>query len=471
MEIEEYLERMLDRYKLWLDNKKPLTKEEAAFEYLKRNPYFIETVFYYENHLRSYSNYENDDKQLFEVMKIRDHMYTLLSKVFLYTGSDISDKYRVYEEDNTNDLNLANFLSFDRSNLKDGEYSYDYSRIYLPYPSMPSEHKYHGASNSVKKEYPVDSGQLLKDIEQKRWLSHLLPSLYLKINPFYSSDRLKSDLTKVLSIISNDDAVEYIEPKPTYSKLINEIRDSNELNSAAKTIIIEKLEASIDEEYAKTNVHWKRYYQYAIPEILINEDATEFKSFTAPTFGSESKIPIVSLIIYDLQKIFKLKAPELKKLLKERFTEYEFTTKYELHRYFASSGAKDGYSSTVYAKEFNKTRTREVVKRINGGYLDFIYPEESITEHFNLVKQEGLKDRKQRFKNVPEEELENAQEKFWQELKDYHKYGGHIADISAMGVVGVRDFSTKEYREWSKAAFDSLDNTKTNKYIFSILLL
>ena len=109
MEIEEYLDLMFDRYKLWLDKKKPLTKEEAAFEYLKRNPYFIETVLFHENHLRFYSNYKDDDKQLLEVMKIRDHMYTLLSKVFLYTGSDISNKYRVHEEDNTNDNNLANF--------------------------------------------------------------------------------------------------------------------------------------------------------------------------------------------------------------------------------------------------------------------------------------------------------------------------------------------------------------------------
>ena len=431
MEIEEYLELMFDRYKLWLDKKKPLTKEEAAFEYLKRNPYFIETVLFHENHLRSYPNYKNDDKQLFEVMKIRDHMYTLLSKIFLYTGSDISDKYRVYEEDNTNDINLANFLSFDRLNLKDEEYSYDYSRIYLPYPSMQSEHKYHGASNSVKKEYPVDSGQLLRDIEQKRWLSHLLPSLYLKINPFYSSDRLKSDLSKVLNIISNRDAVE-------------------------------------DEE---VNGDWKRYYQYAIPEILINENTTEFKSFTAPGFGDESKIPIISLMIYDLQRIFKLEAPELEKLLIERFTKYEFETKYKLHKYFAKSGVNDGYSSTVYAKEFNKTRTKEVVKRINGGYLDFIYPEESITEHFNLMQREGIKEHKQKFENVPEEELSYVKENFWKELKDHHKSGEHIADIFSMGIVSVRDFTTVEYREWSKAAFASLDDTKTNKYIFSILLL
>ncbi|MEA3521355.1 MAG: hypothetical protein U9R50_00105 [Campylobacterota bacterium] len=428
MENEQYLDLMFERYKLWLDKSKPLTKEEAAFEYLKRNPYFIETILFHENHLRAYPNYKSDDKQMFEVMRIKHHMYALLSKIFLYTGSDIANKYRVYEEDKTNDMNLANFLSFDKSNLEDEGYPYDYSGIYYPQPSMQSENKSYKTSNSVKKQYPVDSGALLKDIEQERWLSHLLPSLFLNINPFYSSDRLKSDLAKLLSIISNDEAVETEE---------------------------------VDGD-------WKRYYQYAIPEILINEDATEFESFAAPKFTSD--ISTVSLMMYDLRYMFHFKAPELENLLLEKFSTHEYA-KYKIDKYFDSSGASDCYSSIVYAKEFNKTRTREVRKRINGGYLDFIYPKESIIAHFRLVQKEGLKEFEKHFEDVPEEEPSITKDKFWEALKTHHKSREHIADIYAMGIVNVRDFTADEYREWSADIHNLLKETKTSKNIFSILLL
>ncbi|MEA3371885.1 MAG: hypothetical protein U9Q40_11150 [Campylobacterota bacterium] len=42
---EDFLEKMVDRYKSWM--KDGLTAETAAFEYLKRNPYFIEVVNFF----------------------------------------------------------------------------------------------------------------------------------------------------------------------------------------------------------------------------------------------------------------------------------------------------------------------------------------------------------------------------------------------------------------------------------------
>ena len=426
MKKEQFLKKMLYRYKKWL--KDPISKEEAAFEYLKRNPYFILTVLHYKKHFQDYPNYKTDDKHLYNVMLIKDHMYRILSKVFLYTGSDIANKYSLYVKDNTNDSNLANYLSFDSSATKDEEYHYSYSSIYDPYPIERDAGKLYEESNRVKKEYSVNSAKLLGDIEDERWLSHLLPSLYLKINPFYSSNRLKSDLSKVISVISK-----------------NEVIESDE-----------KVEG------------WMKYAQYAIPEILINEDRKDFKSFDSPSFTTLSSA--ISLMVYDLQKIFKLNAQELETLLKEEFTESEYN-QYKLDKYFTSSGASDGYSGTVFEKEFNTTRRKEVVKRINGGYLNYIYPPESIQAHFDLVQKEGLVGREHNFEGILGDELTDAQNKFWQEFKEYNKSGDYISDIFSLGIVSVQDFSTDEYKDLSEAVFSIVEKADKNELTCSILLL
>ena len=193
MTLNKYQRDMLRKYRRWLNNT-PFTKEVAAFEYMKRNPYFISIVY----------GCECDSQ----------HYRQLLQQVFLYTSFDIlangSLEYGTLKR--TKEEHFKEYDGMMAEYYYTGEHYY-YSKIYTEdidqYDSDVEEGfiKLSKSALNAKKENPIDMSMYYKNGTNLRWLEHLLPSLYIKINPYIKQEDLKLALGTLIKQIDKGTAI------------------------------------------------------------------------------------------------------------------------------------------------------------------------------------------------------------------------------------------------------------------------
>lgn len=324
MEISEYMDKMFQKYENWINNPKDFTPEVAAFEYLKRNPYFIEVTYFFNKQIEEVRD-NRDAKQ--ELTFLLEQMRLTFRRLFLYSGIDIVNLHNVYTGGNTAFHTESHSLAY---TLKTSEFPkkdqhYNYSDIYFTYTS-----KAPGDSGEMyKREHVIDLDMMLGDKHRERWLEHLKPSLYLKINPYHSQEQLKSDLAKVLHLIRED------------------------------------------------------YPEYATSEFMINEHGKYEGSFRTPTIQPINSI--CALILYDLKNIFHISNPQkIQDLLIQRFKRETYNNNF--NKFFRSSKRSNGHQ--LIFKTVHKTNIEEVQERINGKYLNYIYSESVVDAHIEMIRNE-----------------------------------------------------------------------------------
>ena len=149
------------------------------------------------------------------------------------------------------------------------------------------------SSNDFKKEHYVDMDRILQKNGVERWLEHLKPSVYIKINPFHSVKSLKSDLQALMAMITENE---------------------------------------------------KDLADFASSEILMNELGKHESSFRTPTFN---KIPsLKKLVLYDLHRIFQLEGKHIKQVLDDLFPGDEDSS-------YTQKLFSDNLLSEILAKEVN----------------------------------------------------------------------------------------------------------------------
>ena len=416
MENEKYLDLMLARYKTWLE-KGVFTREYAAYEYMKRNPYFLNLATYY--------NYLSSEKQSLKVSNQNysmDDITHILKQVFLYSGYDLAVQSRV-----KNDI-LSQYLEFDDEvaesylNPKRRWYSDIYEEYFDELIEDNSNELSTKRIDIIKKKYPIDLDLYTNLKFKKRWLEHLIPSMYIKINPLEANEDI---LHKLKALLGAGD-------KYTW-------------------------DGTLDENFINKEDDNKRfkYSALATPEIILDE--RDLRGFTFDNGKHFDLASAKSLIIYDLIELFKIDdAVKLKNLLEENFGEDNF---HAFDPYFDYRTEMKNHE-VKFKTDYILKNKREVQYRISGGYLDLIYPRESIDIHRELV----------------EETFTN---------KDLHKYKktlledkcillGAIESANAnifSGVVGLDTITTEEYTTWIESTYSKLNNEKVQKKIFTIILL
>ena len=321
--MSDYLQKMVLRHSEWL-TEGGFTAEIAAFEYMKRNPYFIETVYFFNQQINELRNDKNRKDELIFVL---DRMKITLKRLFLYSGSDVLSSNNVGSGGFTFIHNKIESIMYDLKNsgFPNDDYHYSYSDIYeLDTYKQPGT-----SAEDYKRQHTLDMDMLLDNRSSERWLKHLRPSLYLKINPNHSQGVLKLGLLDVLK----------------------------------------KIEQEIPE--------------YATPEILINEYAELENSFiTSNKF--RPKPSAVALIIYDLKNIIQVPSASLMKELLEGEFEKKYKT-FKFEQYFTVINKGNDDYGAGYAPKIMKDKMTEVIERINGGYLDNVYSDNAQRAHFDLL--------------------------------------------------------------------------------------
>lgn len=321
--MSDNLEKMLKRYRGWIENDN-FSAEVAAFEYLKRNPFFLEVAHLFNKEIE---NIRENEETTEDLTFLLDHMNRVFKRLFLYTGIDIINFHNVYTGNSTEFHNFSHGLNYNLKNagFPMNDQHYEYSDIYFSYTSKTQG----DSGKKYKKENTLDIDMVLNDKNRERWLEHLKPSLYIKINPYHSHKDLKSDLVKLLKEIK------------------------------------------------------KKYPEYATPEFMINEYGEVESSFRAPTVQLKS---VIALMMYDLRYIFNITSPSKQEdILKSTF---DTATYYEhIAHYFV----RDSYYTHDYVARFsdgNMRKIKEVTQRINGSYLKYIYPDSSAKAHLDMIKKD-----------------------------------------------------------------------------------
>jgi hypothetical protein len=362
MEKEEYLELMFETYRDWLENKS-FDLEVAAFEYLKRNPYFLEVTL---DFVESYFL----EKDIFQKERLLISFREKMKKSFLYTGVDVELILGIHE--NNDELKLAKFINFDMlclqlSDTNQREEFLESERNKL----LRGEKSTLIPASDFKKDNIFNLDEIVDDLSSQRWIEELQPSMYIKINPYQSNTRLKSNIDKAMKFIKNSSVVDV------------PLNDTDvEYNS----------KDGIDNK-------WNRYSRYATPDYMIENNGHFISDYKAKSFHSYTSA--MSLIMYDLSYVFKKEsAVEIEKLLADKLGDELFygtttknskeddtkTPKDSFDKYFQ-------YTSFDRDLSFNskmiKDSMKEVTKRINFDYLKYIYPSEAIMSFFeNEVKEE-----------------------------------------------------------------------------------
>ena len=414
--------KMIRQYLDWLNND-TFTKEVAAFEYMKRNPYFISVATMYRMNL--YSPMSSSFNPIAIDMK------QLLQQIFLYTGFDIDKNSR---KDNGSKFNYVEKTKFKNyGNVRDSIIKYYSTGKNYYYMSMykpnKSEHacplmvpnpcrEVSKSAKDAKQEYPVDLNSFYADANALRWLEHLLPSMYIKLNPYMKQDDLKSALVNLIKQINNDVVV--------------------------------------------PNTSWK-YSSYATPDAMLdNSDSTI--DLTSPTFQPLKSL--VALIMYDFIYIYKvIDTTKIKRIL--RFCVYPHITskiKNEFERYFSSGGKSKEYQGVIFNEKHKKNNLDNVIARINGQYLDYIYPSKSQRLHRKLI----LKEHRANYSKENIMKQKNI-------ITDVHKLLKNTAEygylLNYTGIIQLHCFSDQEYEKWSNDVFSLLEDEEYCNSIFSILLL
>ena len=419
-QCENSKRKMFRQYRRWLNND-TFTKEVAAFEYMKRNPYFITVASLYKLNL--------EYKNMGEIL----HVKQLLQQIFLYTGFDIDNTNKNVEGyslvERYKDTNFKNMDGLIAEYHYTGE-NYYYSGIYKAnqsqyYSDINEEYiKESKSALNAKKEYPIDLNFFHNDGRSLRWLEHLLPSMNIKINPYLKQDDLKSALTNLIKQIDNETAI--------------------------------------------PNTKWK-LSEYAAPNALLDIDQDVNVSLQAPTFQSLKSL--VALIMYDLINIHKVENfNTLKEILEHKIYKYTSSKiKKEFERYFSDGGiAKDCQKNIRFNYKHKKNNLDNVIARINGQYLDYIYPLKSKRIHRKLL----LKEYKDIYskENVAQDKkmIMNAQNI----LKPHANVYMHAHFLkNYTGIIQLACFGNEEYKQWSNDIFSLLEDEDYCDSIFSILLL
>ena len=415
--------KMFKRYKQWLQNENEFTKEVAAFEYMKRNPYFISIAYLYKKNLCSPMG--------IILSPISEQMRQLLEHIFLYTGLDIHDNIR--KECDGVKLNYKAKKKYrNYGDMKDalikynatGNNNYYYTNMYVPLRlphglSAPDEcKKVSKSAQDAKKENPIDLNIFHKEGRSLRWLEHLLPSMYVKINPYMKQDDLKSALTNLIRQISNDDI----------------LPDSG----------------------------W-RLADYAVPDVLLDNNSDATIDLKAPTFQSLKSA--VALIMYDFLNIFQIKDPKkIKKFLSLCiYPDISAKAKQEFEKYFNVGGKTQNYQGVVFETRHIKTTIYNAKSRINGGYLDYIYPYKSKRLHQKHIIKEYKKIYSSKYIIEQKAIIMDASELL-------HPNGEYDYLGNYTGIIQLQCYSAKEYEQWSHNMFALLNDDDYSNSIFSILL-
>ena len=92
---EETLNKVLEHYRELRDNDEAFNLENAAFEYLKRNPFFWEVVLYFNNLFVRFRETPDDDNKESLQFTI-DKLIFVMNRQFLYSGIDILNAYDIF---------------------------------------------------------------------------------------------------------------------------------------------------------------------------------------------------------------------------------------------------------------------------------------------------------------------------------------------------------------------------------------
>ncbi len=390
--MSDYLQKMVSRHSEWL-TEGGFTAEIAAFEYMKRNPYFIETVYFFNQQINELRNDKNRKDELIFVL---DRMKTTLKRLFLYSGSDVLSSNNVGSGGFTFVHNKIESIMYDLKNsgFPNDDYHYSYSDIYeLDTYKQPGT-----SAEDYKRQHVLDMDMLLDNRSSERWLKHLRPSLYLKINPNHSQEILKLDVLAALK----------------------------------------KIEQKIPE--------------YATPEILINEYAELENSFiTSNEF--RPKTSAVALIIYDLKNIIQIPSVILMQdlLRGEHGEKYK---KFKFDQYFTVVNIGNDDYEPVYELKIMEKKMTQVMKRINGGYLNYVYSNNAQRAHFDLLSK--------RFMNHYEVD-------YTDENINMLKTRENIQDKLEYLLLHVKNFTDDEYLKWSRYLYDS--SKIPRKELYKIILM
>lgn len=373
MELEDLESALFDNYQKWIADSSIFTAEVAAFEYLKRNPYFIDVVHYFNNEMKAIRDEHERNEELISIAEYTKKMF---SRLFLYTGIDLLNHNEIYLGSNSTFHNIGHLLAYNKQITKTSDVHYGYSKIYSLYSSKEMGR----SSTSYKKDHIVDIDMLLANNHSQRWLEHLRPSLYIRINPQHSHSKLKSDLEKMLNTICG------------------------------------------------------QYPEYASSEFMINEYGKPDTTFRAPTLQANKSI--IGLILYDACNVFNVHGaneliPFLRKYFSRGIVDEYFSS-------FLTENKKNFEGGYIYAQKYGRT-INEVKNRIYGGYLQYLYTNETINAHFEIMRQEF-------YQYEQNEDIES----FINDLKSKSTIEERLKHL----FVDVRCYETKEYDEYSEKVYD-----------------
>ncbi len=357
---------MFERYRDWLENKS-FDLEVAAFEYLKRNPYFLEvTLDFVESYLI--------EKDIFQKERLLISFREKMKKSFLYTGVDVELILGIHE--NNDELKLAKFINFDMlclqlSDTNQREEFLESERNKL----LRGEKSTLIPASNFKKDNIFSLDEIVDDLSSQRWIEELQPSMYIKINPHQSNTRLKSNIDKAMKFIKNSSVVDV------------------PLNDADIEYNDEQSKGGVDNK-------WNRYSRYATPDYMIENNGHFISDYKAKSLHSYTSA--MSLIMYDLIYVFKIEsAVEIEKLLIEKLGEDLFygtphkkseenddkTPKDSFVKYFEYTSLDKDLS---FNNKMIQDSMKEVTKRRNFDYLKYVYPYESIVSFFESEAKEEI---------------------------------------------------------------------------------
>lgn len=413
-----YYKELLKKYKTWFENPDSFTAEVAAFEYLKRNPYFIETTNYF---IKEYKKLEDKKEKLFTFKSMAEYstkmnldaleadseaeyeielmkqiwlknMETTYKRIFLYTGEDVFQKLNLRDKKSVEskyDLSLTMAEQYIKESP--AEHHYPYSDIY-----HLNESKFYSKSfEEIKRSHIIDIDEIFN--EDSRWLRHLRPSLYVKINPTHTTEKLRDNLQTLLKKIEGD------------------------------------------------------WAGYASPEMLLNEGCLKEGSFQNSNKFRPSKA-ILPLLIYDLTIILKENQAELIKKHLDKFFE-SIEIKYKCNSYFSTRRADDDFT-LIFNKAVVEEKMKEVKQRINHKYLNYIYSENASEIHFKMLK-----------KDYVDQVGEDIYQQHLMNIQSFPAIEQKLEDL----ILHVKSFNSEEYETWSESLFKY--SNISQKEILEVILL
>ncbi len=327
--LEQYEKNVLPKLLRWLKEKKNYEEEDLAFEYLKRHPYFMEFGIDSLEMLESLgqSLKANTDTDVLDKPNTINEYTSALEiierasvRLFLYSGVDILGQSLIgkplKKDAAKHEIDSYNFdLKINEKNTQ-----FEYSHFYAD--SLAQDEK---SSQEIKQKHILDVDIILGR-GKTRWLEHLRPSLYIKMNPYRSVTRIREDFSKMMTLIKEN------------------------------------------------------HPEYMTSELSMNENHDYQDSFG--TSGSQAN-SIIDLILYDLTIVLNIKTANLvedffQEIYEDNSTLYE---KYEMHKYFANNDV------ISYKKNTLNNNNEGVLEKLgNGNFLKYVYSKKNISAHKELLK-------------------------------------------------------------------------------------